>query len=70
MNPITNQTQLAETHFNSGVLPLKSKKLLAAEFGISVKTLSRRLKKAAVELPKGFICSENQRLIYKIIATK
>lgn len=70
MNPIANQTPLADSNFTTRVIPLKSKKLLAAELGISVKTLSRRLKKASVELPKGFICSENQLLIYKIIATK
>ena len=52
------------------ITPLKSKKKIAAEFDISVKTLSRRLKKANVEIPKGLICNELQLLIYQIISTK
>jgi hypothetical protein len=49
---------------------LKSRKLLAAEFNISIKTLSRRLKKASIDIPKGLLCMEYQQLIYKLLTKK
>jgi transcriptional antiterminator len=50
-------------------LPLKVKTRLevAEEYGISVRTLSRRLKKSKISLPNGIIFPNQLREIYYIL---
>ena len=40
---------------------LKTREQIAAEFGVSRKTLYRWLKQKGISLPKGLICPETQK---------
>jgi hypothetical protein len=42
----------------------KSKEQIAAELGISLRTLQRKLQKAGLDVPRGFLSPETQNLIY------
>ncbi|MCC6459906.1 MAG: hypothetical protein IT260_05530 [Saprospiraceae bacterium] len=43
--------------------PAKNKKQIAAEMGISLRTLQRRLKDVDMDVPRGLICPKTQRSI-------
>jgi DNA invertase Pin-like site-specific DNA recombinase len=45
--------------------PFKNRKIIATELGISVKTLSRWLKKEGIELPNGLLSPHFQVVIYQ-----
>jgi hypothetical protein len=43
----------------------KSRQVIAEEFGISTKTLSRWIVKEKLQIPQGLISPKDQELIYK-----
>lgn len=47
-------------------LKAKTKKEVAEEIGFSVKTLSRKLKKANIRIPRGLIDPRHLKMIYDI----
>ncbi|MEY4936743.1 MAG: hypothetical protein RIS64_3102 [Bacteroidota bacterium] len=67
MSTIEKQTQQMQR--DSVVLhtptPFKNRKIIATELGISVKTLSRWLKKEGIELPNGLLSPHFQVVIYQ-----
>ena len=63
----TQELDAYQNERNGSDLPLKNKKNVAAEYRISVKTLSRWLKKADLEIPRGLIRPCEQELIRKMI---
>ncbi len=46
---------------------VKTRQQMAAEYGISCKTLSRRLKQAGIDIPGGLILPTNQTRIYSAL---
>jgi predicted transcriptional regulator len=70
MSAFKKQTQQARSDSKAIIIssaPLKSRKEIAEELGVSVKTMNKYLKEAAVLLPKGLIRPANQTLIYQTI---
>ena len=51
--------------FNSSNLTCKSRKIVADEYGISVRTLYRWLKKANINIPPGIVKPFNLNIIYE-----
>lgn len=49
------------------IMPLTNKKTIAAQYNVCVKTLSRWLKKADLDIPRGLIRPCEQALIHKMI---
>jgi hypothetical protein len=63
----TQELDATQNGTNPSDSPLKNKKNMAAEYHISVKTLSRWLKKADLDIPRGLIRPCEQALIHKMI---
>ena len=63
----TQQVQSSNKTITISSAPLKSRKEIAEELGISVKTLNKYLKEANVSIPKGLIRPTSQSLIYQTI---
>jgi transcriptional regulator with XRE-family HTH domain len=63
----TQQVQRDNRTITISSAPLKSRKEIAEELGVSVKTLNKYLKEADVSLPKGLIRPAFQALIYQKI---
>jgi AraC-like DNA-binding protein len=51
--------------FNHLVQPSKTREQMAGEYGISPRTLRRRLKRVGLCLPNGVLFPEQQRLVYE-----
>ncbi|MEM0992567.1 MAG: hypothetical protein AAF806_26645 [Bacteroidota bacterium] len=45
----------------------KTRTEIAQEYSISYKTLMRRLKKCAIELPSGLLFSKEQKIVYECL---
>lgn len=45
----------------------KTRAQIAAEYGVSPRTLSRWLKRRAVRLSRGLLCPKEQALIYQVL---
>jgi hypothetical protein len=72
MSTIENQTQqvASDPAVLHSPIPFKNRKIIATELGISVKTLSRWLKKEGIELPNGLLSPHFQGLIYQKCLSK
>lgn len=46
------------------ILPVKTRKQIASEFGIDARTFYRWCKKFDLDIPSGNICPRHQQLIY------
>lgn len=46
-------------------MEVKTKAQIAAEYDISVKTLSKKLKAVEIEIPRGLIYPKEQKIIYE-----
>jgi hypothetical protein len=72
MLPVEKQTQQVQSNPTTISIhtPFKNRKIIATELGISVKTLSRWLKKEGIELPNGLLSPYFQAIIYQKCLSK